>query len=155
MCELFSIFRRRSLTQSPHQYQTGSNFDHRIEPKTDQRDTTGKNAGDNSDDRFESCPADTQKFNSQAGSTMNRSSLSEIRHCLVYAVIFQASLRLRQLAKRDRKYAETLGTLDRAVGSHRSGPSYYLKLSRASPQRQTPRLLHNFRSNLSRGEKIR
>jgi hypothetical protein len=28
----------------------------------------------------------------------------------------------------NRKYAETLGTLDRAVGSSRSGPSYYLQL---------------------------
>src|SRR5205807_2390079 len=77
MRELFSIFRRRSITQSPHQYQTGSNFDHRIDPKADQRDTASKGASNDSDDRFERCPADAQEFNFSAGPSMNDQSFCE------------------------------------------------------------------------------
>src|SRR5438128_1510653 len=34
MREGFSIFRSSGIAQSPHEYQAGSNFDHRIDPET-------------------------------------------------------------------------------------------------------------------------
>src|SRR5437879_3094341 len=76
MRELFSIFRGRSVTQSPHQHETGRNLDNRIDAEADQRDTTSKNAGDNSDDRFKPRPANTQKFNSPAGLSVKDQNIS-------------------------------------------------------------------------------
>src|SRR5437016_2634637 len=77
MRECFSIFRSRSIAQSPHQHQAGNNLDYRIEAEADQRDTASKNAGNNPDNRFECCPADAEKFNSPASSSMNRQSFCE------------------------------------------------------------------------------
>src|SRR5919204_5770046 len=78
MRKCFSIVSRRSIAQSPHQHEAGSNFDHRINSKTDQRDTTSDNAGNNSDDRFERSPTDADEFNSATSPTMNSESFSNL-----------------------------------------------------------------------------
>src|SRR5207302_2161331 len=76
MRKCFSIFRGGSVAEAPHQHQARCNFNHRINSKTDQRDTAGNYAGNNSDDRFKRRPADAQIFNSSASLAMKSESFS-------------------------------------------------------------------------------